>query len=73
MQIKNFKPRKYQETIAKTCEKNNTLIVLPTGMGKTKTAIIATIARLQLYPNSQILFLTPTKPLANQIQKEFLE
>src|SRR3989344_6042395 len=73
MQIKNFKPRKYQETIAKTCENNNTLIVLPTGMGKTKTAIIATIARLQLYPNSQILFLTPTKPLANQIQKEFLE
>ncbi|MBT3408468.1 DEAD/DEAH box helicase [Candidatus Woesearchaeota archaeon] len=71
--IKNFKPRLYQETILNTCVENNTLVVLPTGLGKTKIAILTAIARLNKYPNSKILFLTPTKPLASQIHKEFEE
>ncbi|MCD4759640.1 DEAD/DEAH box helicase, partial [archaeon] len=71
--ITNFKPRLYQETILHTCAKANTLIVLPTGMGKTKCGILATIERLNKYPKSKALFLTPTKPLANQITKEFQE
>lgn len=69
--IKDFKPRIYQESILNTCAKNNTLIVLPTGLGKTKTAILIAVHRLNTYPQSKILFLTPTKPLAAQIQKEF--
>lgn len=71
--IKNFKPRLYQETILNSCMDNNTLVVLPTGLGKTKIAILTAIARLNKYPDSKILFLTPTKPLANQIHKEFEE
>ena len=67
----NFQPRLYQETILDSCIKDNTLVVLPTGMGKTKIGILATINRLKGYPNSKILFLTPTKPLANQIYNEF--
>ena len=67
----NFQPRLYQETILESCNKDNTLVVLPTGMGKTKIAILTTINRLNKYPNSQILFLTPTKPLASQIFNEF--
>src|SRR3989344_8088784 len=69
----NFQPRLYQETIAYSCNLENTLIVLPTGLGKTKTAILVATQRLKSYPNSKILFLTPTKPLANQIGKEFKE
>lgn len=71
--IKNFEPRLYQETILNTCSKDNTLVVLPTGLGKTKIGILATIDRLNKYPKSKVLFLTPTKPLANQIFQEFKE
>ncbi|MBT4321912.1 DEAD/DEAH box helicase, partial [Candidatus Woesearchaeota archaeon] len=67
----NFQPRLYQETILDSCIKDNTLVVLPTGMGKTKIGILAAINRLKGYPDSKILFLTPTKPLANQIYNEF--
>jgi len=67
----NFRPRLYQETILETCNKDNTLVVLPTGMGKTKIGILTAINRLKKYPDSKILFLTPTKPLATQIFNEF--
>ncbi len=70
-QIRNFEPRLYQQTILDTCSKDNTLVVLPTGLGKTKIGILSTIDRLNKYPNTKALFLTPTKPLANQIFKEF--
>ena len=68
----SFKPRLYQETILYTCIKDNTLIILPTGLGKTKTAILLATHRLNNFPNSKIIFLTPTKPLADQICKEFI-
>src|SRR3989344_1622543 len=71
--IKNFTPRLYQETILNTAKKKNCLIILPTGLGKTKTAILISIERLNIYPSSKVLFLTPTKPLADQIYKEFIE
>jgi len=71
--IENFEPRLYQETIASTAVNKNTLVVLGTGLGKTKTAVLTAIKRLNSYPNSKILFLTPTKPLADQIKKEFEE
>lgn len=73
MDIQNFTPRLYQETILNTCSLKNTLVVLPTGMGKTKIAIMSAIERIKHYPNSRALFLTPTKPLASQIQAEFRE
>jgi ERCC4-related helicase len=72
-EIRNFKPRLYQQTILHTCSHNNTLVVLPTGLGKTKVGILSAIDRLNRYPNSKVLFLTPTKPLANQILQEFKE
>jgi ERCC4-related helicase len=73
IKIKNFEPRIYQENILNTCINKNCLIVLPTGLGKTKTAILISANRLNNFPNSKILFLTPTKPLASQIQKEFID
>ncbi|MFH0868558.1 MAG: DEAD/DEAH box helicase [Candidatus Woesearchaeota archaeon] len=71
--IKNFTPRLYQETIMASCAKGNCLIILPTGLGKTKTAILAAAQRLNSFPKSKILFLTVTKPLAEQIYNEVKE
>ncbi len=73
LSIRNFTPRLYQETILASCAKSNCLIILPTGLGKTKTAILVAAQRLNLYPQSKILFLTVTKPLAEQITKEARE
>ncbi|MSR86495.1 DEAD/DEAH box helicase, partial [Candidatus Woesearchaeota archaeon] len=69
--IKDFTPRLYQQTILNTAVRANTLICLPTGRGKTKTALMVAIHRLNNFPESKIIFLTPTKPLAAQIAEEF--
>jgi len=69
--LKDFIPRLYQETILDTCIKKNTLVVLPTGMGKTAIALMLAIHRLKNFPNSKILFLSPTKPLVEQHLKTF--
>mgnify|MGYP001597740961 CR=1 FL=1 len=71
--IKNFQPRTYQSSICKTIESSNTLVVLPTGLGKTKIAIMAAVNRLNAIPGSKAVILTPTKPLTNQIYEEFKE
>ncbi len=69
--LKNLTPRLYQETIfSKTMEKN-TLVVLPTGLGKTALAMMLAKHRLDIYPNLKILFLAPTKPLVQQHLETF--
>lgn len=62
----NLKPRDYQEQILKTAINNNTLVVLPTGLGKTLIALMLAIERLKKHPGSKILFLAPTRPLVEQ-------
>ncbi len=69
--LKDFKPRLYQETIFNTASKSNTLVVLPTGMGKTAIALMLAAHRLTQYPNSKILILAPTKPLVEQHKQTF--
>lgn len=64
--IKDFRPRLYQETILNTCVNNNTLVVLPTGMGKTNIFLMLAAHRLRQYPSSKILFVGPTRPLIDQ-------
>lgn len=64
--IKNFEPRLYQQTILATAVNYNTLVVLPTGMGKTNVFLMLAAQRLKQYPNSKILFLGPTRPLIEQ-------
>lgn len=64
--LRNFTPRLYQQTILGTAASKNTLVVLPTGLGKTAIAFLLTIQRLSHYPNSKILMLAPTKPLCDQ-------
>ena len=66
MYLKDFQPRLYQESIFNTCTKNNTLVVLPTGIGKTAIFLMMAAYRLNLYPKSKILLLGPTRPLIEQ-------
>jgi len=64
--IRDFIPRLYQQTILGTAANKNTLVVLPTGLGKTAIALLLAAQRLNNYPNDKILFLAPTKPLCEQ-------
>ena len=66
-----LKPRLYQETIAATAIKKNTLCILPTGLGKTYVAIMVTAHVLYKRPKSRVLMLSPSRPLCAQHQKTF--
>jgi ERCC4-related helicase len=69
--IKGFQPRLYQETILGTAIAKNTLVVLPTGLGKTNIFLMLASKRLALYPDSKILLIGPTKPLIDQYLEVF--
>ena len=71
--LRNFTPRLYQETILATAALHNTLVVLPTGMGKTFVFLMLAAQRLRQYPDSKILLLGPTRPLIDQYHRVFLE
>jgi ERCC4-related helicase len=64
--IRGFEPRLYQQTILYTAVKKNTLVVLPTGLGKTNIAVLLAANRLNSYIGSKVLILAPTKPLCDQ-------
>nr|MDA3836958.1 DEAD/DEAH box helicase [Nanoarchaeota archaeon] len=72
-ELQGIKPRKYQEDIANTCIEKNTLVVLPTGLGKTLIALMVAIDRIKKYPLQKVLVLAPTKPLAEQHIESFRE
>ena len=70
-ELKDFKPRLYQENIVHTSLTKNTLVVLPTGLGKTSIAMMLAINRLNNFKGSKILFLAPSKPLVAQHMNTF--
>jgi len=61
----SIEERQYQINIAQSAKDKNTLVVLPTGLGKTIIALILVSKQLKKSEN-KILFLSPTKPLVNQ-------
>ncbi len=66
--------RDYQINIAKSSFGKNSLVVLPTGLGKTVIALILIAEELK-EKRGKVLFLAPTKPLVNQhadFLREFL-
>jgi ERCC4-related helicase len=70
--IKDFEPRLYQQTILASAVDKNTLVVLPTGLGKTYIFLMLAAKRLKEFPDSKILMLGPTKPLITQYYNLFL-
>ena len=57
--------RAYQRHIAETCLQRSTLVILPTGMGKTAIAV-RVLAETLRTKGGKVLFLAPTKPLVEQ-------
>jgi Fanconi anemia group M protein len=69
--LRNIEPREYQKNIAETASKKNSLVVLPTGMGKTLVAMMVAIKRLNDFPENKVLVMAPTRPLNAQHKKSF--
>ncbi|KAI0013438.1 type III restriction enzyme [Xylariaceae sp. FL0662B] len=58
--------REYQFSIVKNGLFNNTLVALPTGLGKTFIAATVMLNFFRWMKSAKIIFVAPTKPLASQ-------
>ena len=62
--------RKYQMNIFISAVKTNSLVVIPTGLGKTIVAVLLALHRLRS-EKEKIIFLAPTRPLVVQHLRTF--
>ena len=62
--------REYQLSIAASVLQENSMVVLPTGLGKTAIALMAAASRL-LNAGGKVLMMAPTKPLVEQHYRFF--
>lgn len=62
----SIEAREYQQLIFNTTTQGNSLVVLPTGLGKTNLALMLAAYRLTKFSGSKILMMAPTRPLAMQ-------
>ena len=67
----SIESREYQISLANDAKVNNSLVVLPTGLGKTTVALLVLLDIL-LEGKGGVLFLAPTRVLVNQ-HFEFLK
>ena len=63
--------RLYQQVILGTCAARNTLVILPTALGKTVVSLLVAVQRLSRYPWGKVLVMAPTVPLATQHRESF--
>jgi Fanconi anemia group M protein len=63
IKLDTVEQRLYQLALAGEAIKKSSLIVLPTGLGKTVVALLVMVSRL---PKGKVLLLSPTKPLVEQ-------
>uniref|UniRef100_A0A8D3BDK8 ATP-dependent RNA helicase FANCM n=1 Tax=Scophthalmus maximus TaxID=52904 RepID=A0A8D3BDK8_SCOMX len=62
----NYPIREYQLRISEAGLFQNTLVCLPTGLGKTFIAAVVMYNFYRWYPSGKIVFMAPTKPLVAQ-------
>ena len=62
----NYPVREYQLQIVRQVLTRNTMVTLPTGLGKTFIAAVVMFNFYRWYPTSKIVFMAPTKPLVAQ-------
>ena len=65
--------RLYQKRIAETASEKNTLVILPTALGKTVISAIVAANILYNYRNAKVLVMAPTRPLVMQHRETFLK
>jgi Fanconi anemia group M protein len=68
----NLKFREYQNKIANSAMTKNTLVILPTALGKTIISLLVCINTLYNNREKRILILAPTRPLVNQHRNSFV-
>ena len=61
-----IKYRQYQEDIVNRALYKNSLVVIPTSLGKTIVALLVSLDILLNWKKSKILILAPTRPLVFQ-------
>ena len=66
----SIESREYQLSIAMKALDANTMVILPTGLGKTAVALLVAASRLY-NEGGRILMLAPTKPLVEQHLRYF--
>ena len=62
----NYPVRTYQYDIVQSSLFDNTLVSLPTGLGKTFIAAVVMYNFYRWYPRGKVVFMAPTKPLVTQ-------
>ena len=67
----SIESRAYQKNIVESAYGKNTLVVLPTALGKTIIAIVLAARSLYNYRRKRVLVLAPTRPLVLQHMKSF--
>ena len=65
--------REYQVNISRAAIERNTLIVLPTALGKTMIALFNAVELLAKAPQAKIFILAPTRPLVMQHYQTFIK
>jgi ERCC4-related helicase len=63
--------RSYQNNISESVRSKNTLVILPTALGKTVIAILVCAEFLYNYKSKRVLVMAPTKPLVAQHMSSF--
>jgi len=63
--------RVYQNNISESARNTNTLVILPTALGKTVIAILVCAEFLYNYKSKRVLIMAPTKPLVAQHMNSF--
>ncbi len=69
---RRIQPRAYQLKIAQAAQSGNTLVILPTGLGKTLIAALVAEDRVKKL-GGKCLVLAPTRPLCEQHRESFTE
>lgn len=64
--VESFPKRQYQFDIAHQAILQNTLVSLPTGLGKTLIAAVVLYNYYRWFPTGKVIFLAPTLPLVDQ-------
>ncbi|MBV9177569.1 MAG: DEAD/DEAH box helicase [Nitrososphaeraceae archaeon] len=68
---RSIESRLYQKNIAETASHRNTMVILPTALGKTVISLLVAANMLYNYRDRRILVMAPTRPLISQHIKFF--